>query len=177
MVPGRSRGPQLQRLQQEATLRGFPTCAVVRGKGRRSGASETLVSDLLTAGATVVILPSLAALHPVPARALGVLGALLSAGVRVVSTSDGWVASLDPQTVAAVATYLLNDETRRNSRRGRSVIAAVRRTGRKVGRPAIPIDVDEARRLVELGGYRRAGRALRVSASSVRRALLKAGTH
>lgn len=134
------------------------------------------MSELLSSGVSVVVLPTLAALHPVPARALGLLGSMLSAGLRVVSPTDGWIAAADAQTVSAVASHLLNDEAQRNSRRGRSVIAAIRATGqRKVGRPSKPVNVVEARRLVEAHGYRKAARLMgNTSASSVRRALLKA---
>jgi hypothetical protein len=136
------------------------------------------VAELLSSGVSVVVLPTLAALHPVPARALGLLGALLGAGLRVVSPADGWMAAVDAQTVSAVASHLLNDEARRNSQRGRSVIAAIRATGqRKVGRPSKPVNVVEARRLVDAHGYRKAARLMgNTSASSIRRALLKAET-
>jgi DNA invertase Pin-like site-specific DNA recombinase len=152
-------------------------CLVVRGRGRRSGASEALVSDLLNAGISTVVVASLSALHPSTATALSIVGALLTSGIRLVSLADGWTAKVDPETVVAIASYLSADQQRRASRQGRTVIASVRQTGAKVGRPSrpLPVSPEEARQLVEQLGWRGAGRRVGISPASLRRRLAAAG--
>lgn len=179
VIPGRASGEHLESLRRAAASKGLPRCLVLRSRGRQRGAPEALVAEILGAGVEVVIIPSLMVLHPSPEKALAIVGALLmaGAGVRVTSLAEAWVSGLDAATVASVSAYLVAAQNRLRSREGHQVIAAVRQAGRKIGRPAKPVDVVEAKRLVEQGGgYRAAGRALGVSASSVRRALMRAGS-
>lgn len=131
---------------------------------------------MLEADVATVVVEAIAALHPVPSRALEVLATLLEVGLRVVSLSDGWVSSADPKTLHAVSNYLSGIETKKNSKRGREVVAEIRRAGnKKVGRPKKNCDVEHARALVEAHGYRKAASMLgNISASSIRRALLQA---
>lgn len=170
------RAPVVARLRSGAAAAGHQVCRVVRARGRRQGAREALVAELLEANVTTVVVEAISALHPVPARALEVLATLLNVGLRVVSLSDGWVSSADPKTLHAVSNYLSGIETKRNSKRGREVVAEIRRVGnKKVGRPKKSCDIERARALVEAHGYRKAASMLgNISASSIRRALLQA---
>ncbi len=176
VVTGRRRGGD-RRLVDAAATHGGGQCLVVRGRGRRSGAAEALVSEVLNAGASTVVVASLAALHPSATTALGIAGALMTAGIRLVSLADCWTATVDPHTVVAISVYLSADQQRRASRQGRTVIASVRQAGAKVGRPSrpLPVSPDEARRLVEQFGWRSGAKKVGVSAASIRRALARAG--
>jgi hypothetical protein len=176
VVAGRRRGGD-RRLVDAAAAHGGGQCLVVRGRGRRSGASETLVTELLNAGVSTVVVASLAVLHPSATSALGIAGALMAAGIRLVSLADGWTATVDPKTVVAISVYLSADQQRRASRQGRSAVASVRHTGMKVGRPCKPLPVppDEARQFVEQFGWRGAAKKVGVSAASIRRSLGRAG--
>lgn len=175
VVAGRRRSDE-RRLVDAASAHGGGQCLVVRGRGRRSGGCEALVTELLNAGISTVVVASLSALHPSAATALSIAGALMTAGIRLVSIADGWTSTLDAKTVVAISVYLSADQQRRASRQGRTVIARVRQMGEKVGRPSQPLSVspEEARQLVEQLGWRKAGRRVGTSAASLRRALAKA---
>lgn len=155
---------------------GSRAAVVLRSGGRRRGAREQLVSELLNSDVTTVVVSSILSLHPIPAHALEALAVLRAAGLRVFSMADAWVSSADPATIQAVANFLRSAEARKNSKRGHDVIAEIRRKqNAKVGRPRKPVDVERARVLVEQHGYRKAASMLgNISASSVRRALLHA---
>ena len=129
-----------------------------------------------TAGVTSVVVCGLASIHPSPARAIGIVAALYSASVIVHSLNEPGIAAADSATLSTIATFLLAAEQRRASKAGSKVITVVRKIGKRVGRPPKPllVPVGQARHLVQLHGYRRAAVLLGVSASSVRRALVKA---
>lgn len=150
---------------------------VVRGHGRRSGAGERLVAELLDAGVSTVVVPALTSLHPSAAKALGIAGALLMAGVRVVSLADGWLAFAEAETLVAVATHLQAEEHRKASVLGRRSIGLVRRGGGRVGRPPKPltVPVEVARDCASDLGWRLGARKAGTSAASLRRALDRAG--
>lgn len=170
------RGHVVAQLRSEAAAAGYQVCRVVRARGRRGGAREALLAELLEADVTVVVVEAITALHPIPAKALEVLAGLLEVGIRAISLSEAWASSADAKTLHAVANYLSGVEAKRNSKRGREVIAEIRRAGnKKVGRPKKSCDVERARALVEAHGYRKAASMLgNISASSIRRALLQA---
>lgn len=160
-------------LREVAAARGERQCVVLRTGGRRSGASKRLVAELLDARVSTVVVPSLLTLHPSAPNALAMAAALMTSGVALVSLSDAWLTSVDPPTVAAVASFLMSDERRRASAHGRNAIALVRKTGKRIGRPSkpLPVPVEQARQLVEQLGWRGAARRIGISAASIRRAL------
>lgn len=166
--------PELTKCVMES---GAASATVIRSGGRRRGASESLVGDLLERGVTTVVVTSLAALHPSVASQLAILGALLTSGIRVVSVTDAWVSMVDPKTVAFIAGLLASDEHRRASRAGRSVVAQLRRAGTAVGRPRAALNVApvDAQRLVAEQGWRRAARTIGTSPATLRRVLARAG--
>lgn len=176
VVPGRVRAPQLHALRVAAEVTGFPCCAVVRGRGRRAGAPEALVKELLDAGATSVVVPSLAALHPSPPRALAIVAVLSAAGLTVHSLAEPAIAAADSATLSTIASFLLAAEQRRASKVGSKIITVAKNTGKRVGRPPkpLPVPVEQVRSLVERHSYRRVGVMLGISSSGIRRALLKA---
>jgi hypothetical protein len=152
---------------------GGANCVVIRSQGRRAGASEALVKELLAAGATTVVVPSLLSLHSTPSRALGIVAALRAAGVVTHSLAEPGISSADGPTLTSIAGFLVAAEKQRASRQGAEVIARLSRTGRPIGRPrkSLPCSVEEARAVVEERGYRLAGQLLGLSASTVRRVL------
>jgi hypothetical protein len=174
VVPGRAREAQVGQLRAAAGAEA--KCLVLRSRGRRKGAAEDLVAQVLEARVGVLVVPSLMTLHPSPARALGMVSMLVSAQVTVQVSTAPWVARADAGTLSAVASYLVAEEERRASRNGRRAIAQVRKAG-GVGRPSKPLSVspEEAKQLVKQFGWRGAGRRTGVSPASLRRALAKAG--
>lgn len=164
----------LGRLRAQAGQLGFGAVRVIKARGRRAGASEALVEELVTSGVGTVVLESLAKLHPVPSKALALLAALRSAGLRVVSLVDGWAGDADPTTLLCVATYLAAVEQKQNSKKGRAAIAVARVNARRVGRPKKEVHVERARVLVEQHGFRKAAAMLGLGATTVRRALMQA---
>lgn len=177
VVSPRERVPQVSRVRMAASGQGLARSVVVRGGGRRRGASERLVADVLDAGVSTVVVPSLAAFHPASSGALAIAGALLQAGVRVVSIREGAFSSTDGATIAAVASFLQEEERRRASLRGRRTIALVRQTRQRVGRPAkpLPVSAGQARDLIASVGWRAAAKRIGISAASMRRALAREG--
>lgn len=153
-------------------------CVVLRGGGRAKGSSEDLIAALLDEKAGCVVVASIRALHPRSARALALAGAVLAAGIRLVSLSEPWIGLTGAAPVlAGVGAYLMAEECRRASELGRGVVASLRSRGQRIGRPrkVLPVPVVEARALVELRGWRGAARAIGISATSIRRALAEAG--
>lgn len=169
------RPSEVGRIRSQAGALGFGQVRVVKGGGRRRGAAEDLLKDLLSGGVATVVIESIERLHPVPARALGLLSAMRSAGLRVVCLTDGWADSADVETLKAVASYLSAVEQRAASRRGRTAIASARASGRSLGRPKKTVDLSRALALVQQhGSIRRAARELQVGATTLRRALRQA---
>lgn len=163
------------RIRSQAGALGLGQVRVLRGRGRRAGAPEQLVEEVLAAGIKTVIAESLTAFHPSAARALGTVAALRLAGVAVVTLNDAPVANGDPATLSAVATYLAAVEQRAASRRGRTSIAVARVAGRRLGRPKKPVDLSRARALIEqYGSVRRAAREMNLGVSTLRRAIRQA---
>lgn len=145
---------------------------VVRARGRRAGAPENLIEEVVSAGIRTVIAETITAFHPSPARSLAVVVALRRAGVAVVTLNDGQVASGDPVTLAAVAAFLAGVEQKAASKRGRSAIAQARTNGRSLGRPKKPVDLVRARALIEEhGSIRRAALVLGLGATTLRRVM------
>lgn len=177
LVVATRRGPGVARLRNVAASVGLRSCRVLRSRGRRAGAREGLVAELLEAGVGVVVVPTLRVLHPSPAEALSMVSALAALGIRVVSVEQAWVTSAPANVLAAIAVFLADEERRRASRHGRRVVAVMRRDGARVGRPrkALPVQPAEALRLVNERGWRAAGRAIGLSPASVRRALQREG--
>lgn len=160
------------RIRSQAGVLGLGQVRVLKGGGRRRGAAEDLLKDLLSGGVATVVIESIERLHPVPARALGLLSAMRSAGLRVVCLTDGWADSADVETLKSVASYLSAVEQRAASKRGRTAIASARASGRRLGRPKKSVDLARARALVEQhGSIRRAARELQVGATTLRRLL------
>ena len=170
------RRSQVERLRAQGVALGLHPVRVLKSHGRRKGASAALVTELLESGVSTIVIESISKLHPIPAHALALVGALMNAGLRVISVRDGWAANADPNTLMAAAAFITGIEEKRNSKRGRESAAVLRKTGRRVGRPArpLPVPVGEARQAVETLGWRGAARALSISAASIRRALAKA---
>jgi DNA invertase Pin-like site-specific DNA recombinase len=134
----------------------------------------------LGASIATVVLPSVSVLHPVSfAHALSIASALVSSGLKLVSLTEAWLSTADPSTLAAVSAALIAQELRKASRRGSSVVLALARRngGGKVGRPAKPISVspEEALRLVNEQGWRKAARNIGTSPATLRRTLGRAG--
>lgn len=160
-----------------ARLDGLVTGAtrVVRARRRRAGASENLVEQILAEGVETVIVESVSVFSPSAAKSLGIVAALRSAGVTVLSLTDGALVAGDIGTLAAVAAFLAAVEQRSASKRGRAAIAVARANQRRVGRPKKPVDLVRARALVEQhGSIRRAAREMNLGATSLRRALQRA---
>lgn len=158
------------RIRSQAEALGLGQVRVLKGGGRRRGAAEDLLKDLLSGGVATVVIESLARLHPIPARALGLLAAMRSAGLRVVCLTDGWAGTADVETLKSVASYLEAAEHKKNSRAGRRAIAVARAGGRKLGRPRKEWDRVRAAALVaELGSYRKAATALGIGCTTLRR--------
>lgn len=173
-MPSLRRGAGEAAQQAAQQLLGDPV-RVIRGGGRRRGAPEALVAELVGCGVLNVVVESISALHPIPAKALATLAAMRAAGLTVSSIADPWTTTCDPQTLVMVATYLSAEEKRRNSRAGRAAVAVARVRHARIGRPPVPIEIERARALVEQhGSIRRAARELRVGASTLRRALRQA---
>lgn len=169
-----TRPSAVRRIRSQAGALGFGQVRVVKGGGRKRGAAEALLKDLLSGGVATVVIESIERLHPVPARALGLLAAMRSAGLRVVCLTEGWADSADVETLKAVASYLSAVEQRAASKRGRAAIAAARVAGRSLGRPRKSVDLSRARALVEQHkSIRRAAMVLQVGATTLRRALSK----
>lgn len=144
---------------------------VIRGGGRRRGATEALVAELLGSGVMGVVIESLRSLNPVPAKALAALASMMSAGLVVTSIADPWTTACDAQTLTMVSSFLVAAEKAKSSRAGHSAIAVARAQDRRIGRPRRTFDVERARVLVEQHGFRRAARELGVGATTIRRAL------
>jgi DNA invertase Pin-like site-specific DNA recombinase len=163
------------RIRSQAGALGLGQVRVLKGGGRRRGAAEALLKDLLSGGVATVVVESIERLHPVPAKALALLSSIRAAGLRVVCLSDGWADSADVTTLQAVATYLAAVEQRAASRRGRTAVASARASGRSLGRPRKPVDLSRARALIEqFGSIRRAAREMNLGASTLRRAFKRA---
>lgn len=100
-------------------------------------------------------------------------------GVRVVSVREPWLDTAGPVRALLVAIFgwVAEQERTRLIERTRAGVARARREGKKLGRPAATIDLDEARVLVEVRGLslRQAAKSLNVGASTLHKAL-KAGT-
>src|SRR4051812_39042955 len=79
----RSRMPQ--KLAKAAMNTGCGSITVIRGGGRRRGAPEALVSDLLGRGVRTVVVSSLGHLHPQVGTQLAILATLLQNQIRVLS--------------------------------------------------------------------------------------------
>lgn len=152
---------------------------LLRSRGRRHGATQALVADLLNRRVATVVVPSLAALHPSVASQLAILSTLLQHKIRVVSVSptESWVTVLDPTSVSLIAGLLAADEHRRASQHGRAVVAQLRQRSARVGRPRTTLKVAlcEAQRLVGEKGWRRAARTIGTSPATLRRLLREAG--
>jgi hypothetical protein len=174
VVPTLRRGAGETARQAAQQLVGGPV-RVIRGGGRRRGAPEALVAELLGSGVMNVVVESLRALHPVPAMALATLAAMKSAGLVVTSICDPWATTSDAQTLTMVSSYLSAEEQRRNSRAGRAAVAVARARNARIGRPVVPIDLERARALIaQHRSVRRAARELQVGATTLRRALRQA---
>lgn len=132
------------------------------------------MAELVGSGVLTVVVESLRALSPVPAKALAMLAAMKSAGLTLTSIADPWTTACDPQTLVMVASYLSAEEKRRNSRAGRAAVAVARVRHARIGRPPVPIDLERARALVEQHrSIRRAARELGCGASTLRRTLAR----
>ncbi len=92
-------------LESEAIARASvpDRCLIVRTRGRRAGAGEDLVAELLGAGVAVAVIPALSTLHPSPTRALALVGALTIAGVKVVSINEPWLSTVHSPTLASIS--------------------------------------------------------------------------
>lgn len=170
-----ARPSEVGRIRSQAGTLGLGQVRVLKGGGRKRGAAEALLKDLLSGGVATVVVESIERLHPIPARALGLLSAIRSAGLRVVCLTDGWADSADVETLKAVASYLSAVEQRAASKRGRTAIASARASGRRLGRPKKPVDLARAHALIEqYGSVRRAAREMNLGATTLLRALRKA---
>lgn len=96
-------------------------------------------------------------------------------GVRVVSVREPWLDTSGPVRALLVAIFgwVAEQERTRLIERTRAGVARARREGKKLGRPAARIDLDEARVLIEVRGLslRQAAKSLNVGASTLHKAL------
>lgn len=176
VVTGRRTGDGRSRA---AAVVGGQDAIVLRSGGRRRGATQALLTDLLARKVRTVVVPSLASLHPSIGCQLAMLGTLLQNEIRVVSVnpSESWLALLDPRSVSLIAGLIAGEEQRRASRHGRAVVAQLRQRSARVGRPrtALKVTLAEAQRLVIEQGWRRAARTSGTSPATLRRLLREAG--
>ena len=96
-------------------------------------------------------------------------------GVRVVSVREPWLDTSGPVRALLVAIFgwVAEQERTRLIERTRAGVDRARREGKKLGRPAAKIDLDEARVLVEVRGMslRKASKQLGVSAATLHKVL------
>lgn len=174
MLPRGAKSPSVTDSDGLVPVGGSRLCQVIRSRGRRAGASEEVVAEIVSTATKSVVVPCLSVLHPTGARALAIVAALRAAGVAVHSIAEPWVATVDAATLASVAAYFSVQANRERSKKTRTALGVVRASGRSIGRPRKPIPVGRAAELVEQFGYRKAGQLLGVGATSIRRAIARA---
>lgn len=173
---------QLPALTQIANSRGLEVSTVIEEKMSGSKKSRPGLDQLLQGAHrgefTHVIVWAIDRLGRSMKGVVDMITELDRIGCKVISYQEPWLSMDGPirPLLISIFAWVAEQERTRLIERTNAGLATARRNGKKLGRPAVALDIDEAYRLRKQGySLREAARKLGVGKGTLERALAKAG--